>query len=635
MTGFSTWRGIDLQPRIDKINRAFNRQPLTSAKDIPILVNTPCYFSFGSLDKPPDYYTNPASMYTYQADGYEKHLRLVQDDYVPYFMPWFGVGVLASGFGAAIRMPEDPSDDPVVASPLIQSPADVSRLRMPDPYTDGWMPRVLAAIDHAVSLNDLPVGLTDMQGPLDTVGQLCGQAQLYQWMYREPGMVHDLFDIVTEAFIAWVKVQKEHIGEPLNRSNGLQGVYSPGCGVWESDDDLVLISAELYQEFVVPRLSRIFEIFGGGSVHYCGNGTQHLDNLHRIDHLAVVNNSPLGNYAAFARLVKELDGKVTLQIQDASPVDVDRYYAHLFADVSDFRGVMMATFVLDNTGMDGSGGYVPVAWDAFETANRLVQAVRHNAARRLAGEPTLDSDEAQSVVVQAAKPVAQATGAAPSELSEGQATALRRVQERLLEFDARGLQQAVHAALLTGLTPFNIILLGMAEGMAEVGRRYEAGEYYLPELVMAGSTMQAGMAELQPFIRGEGSLGAISKGKVVLGTVKGDMHDIGKNLVRTMLEGAQYEVIDLGVDVAAERFVEAVQVHSAQILAMSALLTTTLRGMKQAVEALQAAGLRQNVKIMIGGAPVSQEYAEKIGADGYADTAVGAVHEADRLLGLA
>jgi hypothetical protein len=136
MDEFNSWRDFDLAPRITKIRGAFNLQPIAVAEDVPVLINTPGYFSFGSLDKPPDYYTSPASMLAYQAAGFEKHLRLVEDDLVPYFMPWFGTGVLASGFGAAIRVPEDPADDPAVAAPCIQSPKDIARLKLPDPYRD-------------------------------------------------------------------------------------------------------------------------------------------------------------------------------------------------------------------------------------------------------------------------------------------------------------------------------------------------------------------------------------------------------------------------------------------------------------------------------------------------------------------
>ena len=146
--------------------------------------------------------------------------------------------------------------------------------------------------------------------------------------------------------------------------------------------------------------------------------------------------------------------------------------------------------------------------------------------------------------------------------------------------------------------------------------------------------MQDGMLVLGPLLKAGGGTQAISKGKVILGTVKGDLHDIGKNLVKIMLEGSRFEVIDIGVDVEPEKFVQAVKEHDARLVAMSALLTTTLPSMRRTMEALQAAGLRERVKVMIGGAPLSREFADQIGAEGYASSAVGAINEAERLLAL-
>jgi len=627
---YTHWRGFDLGPRVAKIRRAFNREPVNSADEVPILVNSPTYFSFGSKDKPQDYYTNPASMLAYQTTAYENHLKQVDDDYVPYFMPWYGTGVLASAFGAKVRVSEDPSDDPAVVEPLIKSPADVARLRLPDPTQDGWMPRVLEAIDYAVANGDLPVGLTDMQGPLDTLGQLCGQSQLYQWMYREPGMIHELMNLVTEAFIEWVKVQKQHIGEPLEWSNGLQGTVSPGCGVWESDDDLVLVNAHLYEEFVVPYASRIFNAFSGGSVHFCGNGVQHVENFRRIENLRVINTSPLGNYAAFTRLQKSLAGRVTFQIQDASAAEPESYYPQLFAEIEDFRGIMLVTFVMDNVGMDNQGGYIPVNWAPFDAANRIVKSVRQAISRRLAGEATWTGQVGHQL-----SPVEKPESEKPVEqpkYNPTQSAAIQAVRQAMLQFDSAEIKKIVQAAIDAGLRPFDVINDGMAVAMGEVGKLFETGEYYLPELIMAGATMKDGMEILTPLLKAEGGLGATSKGKVILGTVKGDVHDIGKNLVKVMLEGSRFEVIDLGVDVQPARFVQAVKEHGARLVAMSALLTTTVGGMELTLQALEAAGLREQVKVMIGGAPISGEFAKQIGAEGYAATAVGAVAEAQRLL---
>ena len=624
------WRGFDLSARRAKIERACNLALVTSAEDVPVIAGTPGYFAFASKAVPEDYFTNPASMVEYQARGYQAHLARVDDDFVPYFMPWFGTGVLASGFGCEISIAPGPGNDPAVAGPCVKSIADVARLRLPDAQRDGWMPRVLGAIDYAVACNDLPVGLTDMQGPLDTIGLMCGQAQLYQWMYREPAMVHELFDIVTTAFIEWVKVQKQHIGEPLDASNGLQGVWAPrGIGVWESDDDLVLVDARLYEEFVVPCVSRIFEAFGGGQAHFCGNGVHQIGNLLKIKGLRAVSNSPMGNVAAFNTLQRSLAGRTALWIQDSAPLDMEGYYASLFAQVEDFRGIIVQPFVLDTLGMDRAGGYTAVDWDPLETADRLVKTVREIIRRRLAGEPT--GSEGQAPAKQSVPATKKVSEAAQTAFTPQQKAALDEVQDCLIDFDGEGLKAAIRAALKAGLAPFTIVTAGLAEGMAEVGQLYESGECFLPELVMAGHTMSEGMTVLQPLL----TTGEAGKGTVVIGTVQGDLHDIGKNIVKTLLEAAGFVVHDIGIDQPPSAFVRKTAETHAHIVALSALLTTTMSNMGRVVNALAEAGLAGRVQVMVGGAPISREFADHIGAAGYAPDAVKAVREAERLMALA
>jgi 5-methyltetrahydrofolate--homocysteine methyltransferase len=195
---------------------------------------------------------------------------------------------------------------------------------------------------------------------------------------------------------------------------------------------------------------------------------------------------------------------------------------------------------------------------------------------------------------------------------------LQQIFAAVLEGDADMVKTNILAALDEQLDPTAILNQGMIAAMSEVGRRFEAGDFYVPEMLISARAMQAGMALLKPHLqKGENT----SRGKVVIGTVKGDLHDIGKNLVALMLEGAGFEIKDLGTDVAAEDFVAALQTESADILALSALLTTTMPSMKLTIEAVRAAGLRDQVKIMVGGAPVTEAYARQIGADGYSPDA--------------
>jgi len=206
---------------------------------------------------------------------------------------------------------------------------------------------------------------------------------------------------------------------------------------------------------------------------------------------------------------------------------------------------------------------------------------------------------------------------------------LQSIFEAILEGDADQVQTNIQAALQAGIEPNLVLNEGMIAAMREVGARFEAGDFYVPEMLISARAMQGGMALLKPHLQ-QGDVK--SSGKVVIGTVKGDLHDIGKNLVALMLEGAGFEIKDLGTDVAAEDFIAALKAEKADILALSALLTTTMPSMKQTIEMVKAAGLRDQVKIIVGGAPVTEEYARLVGADGYSPDASRAVGLAESLM---
>ncbi len=207
---------------------------------------------------------------------------------------------------------------------------------------------------------------------------------------------------------------------------------------------------------------------------------------------------------------------------------------------------------------------------------------------------------------------------------------LQKLFDAVLEGDFDGVKTNVTAALEAGLDPNAILNDGMIAAMREVGVRFEAGDYYVPEMLIAARAMQSGMTLLKPHLQ---KTEQKSNGRVLMGTVKGDLHDIGKNLVGLMLEGAGYEIIDLGVDVPAEEFVKKAMELKPDIIGMSALLTTTMASMKTTLDALDAAGLRRNIKVIIGGAPVTEAYAQHIEADGFSPDASRAVNLVNELLG--
>jgi 5-methyltetrahydrofolate--homocysteine methyltransferase len=207
---------------------------------------------------------------------------------------------------------------------------------------------------------------------------------------------------------------------------------------------------------------------------------------------------------------------------------------------------------------------------------------------------------------------------------------LNRLNQAILEGDAKTAAAVTREALDEGVDPVVLIQQHMVPAMDEVGRLYEAEEYFVPELLLAARAMKASLELLRPLLAASG---AEPTGRVVIGTVKGDLHDIGKNLVGSMLEGGGFEVIDLGADVAPDKFIEAIQTRGARIVCLSALLTVTMPSMKKTIEALKAAGVREQVKVLVGGAPVTPQFAEEIGADGYGETANAAVALARRFSG--
>ena len=205
----------------------------------------------------------------------------------------------------------------------------------------------------------------------------------------------------------------------------------------------------------------------------------------------------------------------------------------------------------------------------------------------------------------------------------------KELYDAILNGNAKKAHSATEDGLAAGVLPMDLISGTMVPAMDEVGRLFEAEEYFVPELLLAGRAMKSAMELLRPLLVASGQKMAV---RVIIGTVKGDLHDIGKNIVASMLEGSGFEVIDLGADVSPENFVAAVKERQPHVVCMSALLTVTMPAMKTTIDALESAGVRTQVKVIIGGAPVTSQYAKEIGADGYSENASGAVNLVKNLL---
>ncbi len=206
---------------------------------------------------------------------------------------------------------------------------------------------------------------------------------------------------------------------------------------------------------------------------------------------------------------------------------------------------------------------------------------------------------------------------------------LSQLYDAILNGNAKASVAVTKEALAENADPMELVSKYMIPAMDEAGRRFECEEYFVPELLLAARAMKGSLELIRPMLAARG---AQPTGRVVIGTVKGDLHDIGKNLVSSMLEGGGFEVIDLGADVSPEKFVDAIRTNNANLVCLSALLTVTMPSMKTTIEALKQAGIREKVKVMIGGAPVTQQYADEIGADAYGDSATAAVSFARKLV---
>jgi 5-methyltetrahydrofolate--homocysteine methyltransferase len=207
-----------------------------------------------------------------------------------------------------------------------------------------------------------------------------------------------------------------------------------------------------------------------------------------------------------------------------------------------------------------------------------------------------------------------------------------RLSTAVLEGDAEKSHKLVERGLKQGLSPKEILDNGLIVGMDEVGARFKRGDMFVPEVLMSADAMAAGMEILRPLLV---ESGVEMLGKIVMGTVKGDLHDIGKNLVSMLCEGAGFEIIDIGFNAEPEKFIEAIKNHQPQLVGMSAMLTTTMRAMGQTIKAIEEAGLRDQIKVMVGGAPVDKDFADTIGADGYGSNAPSGAELAKHLVGAA
>lgn len=328
---------------------------------------------------PDDYFEEGrfASMLGLQTERIESHLRRLPDDYIPVLFPWYGTDVVTSALGGTVLFP--PKSEPWLEAPVIQDPGHVKRLVPPDPERDGLMPRVLRCIDYLRAHSEYPVTFTDCQAPFSIAVSLCGVDTFCLWMYDYPAIAHELMDFCTEVLIDWVKVQKVHAGQELESGAFPEGVIVPRGfgGVGMSDDDCTILSPAIYREFVVPYNSRVYQAFGGGTLHYCGNAGQQIENFRNTSGLTGLNVWCMGDFAHVRQLQEGLRGRVAVTVCDFTPVDIQSYFRELLACL-DPRGAIIGTFPAAREALKGRQVYPvvrrpdDVGLEAWETTQRLM-----------------------------------------------------------------------------------------------------------------------------------------------------------------------------------------------------------------------------------------------------------------------
>jgi uroporphyrinogen-III decarboxylase len=321
--------------------------------EMPFIVNYMNYWLEGENPSiiPANYFEDPAVMTDFQLRKIDYHMEHFSDDFIPFLHPWFGVGVVPSAMGCEIEFVIN--GDPAIRKAVISEPEQVKELEKPDPYSDGLMPRVLNAIDYMKDHTDLPVSVTDTQGPLNIALSICGVENLFTWMYMFPDTAHELMELSTDILIEWVRIQKQHAGQALDSGAWPHGIYLPegSGGVWMSDDDCTQLPADLYREFVVPYNSRVLKAFGGGTIHFCGTADHQLENFMATDGLTGINNFCMGNFEQVKKMQELFEDRIALMVCDFAPRDIDGYFKDLFSVLRN-KGNILANFVAPEFALD-------------------------------------------------------------------------------------------------------------------------------------------------------------------------------------------------------------------------------------------------------------------------------------------
>lgn len=451
------------------------------------------------------------------------------------------------------------------------------------------------------------VGMPDLMEGLDVLAAIKGTDKVLLDTVMQPEILEHQIQQINDVYFRVFDELYDIIREGDEMAFCYFSSWAPGKMTKVQSDISTMISEEDYRRFVQPFIREQCQKIDYTLYHLDGVGAiRHLPALLEIEELNAIQwtpgvGEPQGGSPKWYDLYKRIlaGGKSIL----ASWVTVDELKP-----------------LLDNIGTDG----VHLEMDfhnerEVEQAMRIVEEYRNTSSSNTNMEYTKEQQTTQDETIHV-------------QVSQQEDEELQPLFDAIVSGKLEPAVEMTKKAIEKGIAPQIVINNYMIKAMGEIGQRFQDGKAFVPQLLMAGRAMKGALELLKPLLQGNAST---TIGRVVIGTVKGDLHDIGKNLVASMLEGCGFEVINIGIDVPADKFVQAVEENHADILCMSALLTTTMTYMKDVIDAVKAAGIRDKVKIMVGGAPVNQAFADEIGADGYSDNANSAVQVAKHLIGAA
>lgn len=542
-------------------------------------------------------------------DWYVAHSSL-KADILPVANTQLGPGSLAAILGGVFEGGED--------TIWIHPDPDFNDEIVFNPEHPNWiLHKELLKACKAKANGNYFVGMPDLMEGLDVLAALKGTDRVLLDTVMQPEILEQQMQQINDIYFKVFDELYDIIREGDEMAFCYFSSWAPGKMSKLQSDISTMISEEDYRRFVQPFIREqcrkidytLYHLDGVGAMH-------HLPALLEIEELNAIQWTPgVG------------------EPQGGSPKWYDLYKKILAGGKS-----VMACWVtldelkplLDNIGTDG----VHLEMD-FHNEREVEQAMRiveeYTGASLFSSAATADAATVNAGKhQQVADKALEKDGIRIKEEQQPEEDKLQPLYDAIVAGKLEPAVEVTKQAIADGVVPQDIINNYMIKAMGEVGQRFQDGKAFVPQLLMAGRAMKGAWELLKPLLAGSAST---TIGKIVIGTVKGDLHDIGKNLVASMLEGCGFEVINIGIDVTCDKFVEAVKESHADILCMSALLTTTMTYMKDVIQALEEAGIRNRVKVMIGGAPVSQGFADEIGADGYSDNANTAVAVAKELMG--